>query len=379
MIPRIVYRWPLLALLGSLSATAGYGQTPDQVARIEQLVTASMSRSRIPAMSIAISLGDSIAWERGFGMADLENFVPATPGTVYRIASNAKPITALAVMQLVEQGRIDLDQPIVTYVPDYPRPQGAATVRQLLTHTGGVRHHRDDAEYHTTRDCPRLRDALPMFAADSLLHPPGERVTYSTYAYVLLGLAVERASGMSYIDYLKDHIFRPAGMLHSYADRVTDVVPGRAGGYGVTEAGELRNAKLVNTSCRMPGGGLLSTAGDMVRLLIATRRGNLVSSRTAQSMQSNQLPPEAMQRTLAGIVLPPGYVPTGLGYGWAIGTNARRDAIWHGGNQQGATSVIYYLPERRLGLAILSNLEEQGEELKTLADAIAAVMVDASR
>lgn len=353
--------------------------SPTQVQRVEQAIRVAMSRVRTPALSVAISLGDSVTFDRAFGMADVENFVPAKPSTVYRIASNAKPLTATAVMQLVERGRISLDAPIQRYVPGYPHKGQPVTVRQLLTHTSGVRHHRDDAEYHTTRECAALKEALEMFAADSLLHAPGAKVTYSTYGYVLLGLAVEGASGKSYADYLRNHVLRPAGMTQTQPDRVTDIVPNRAGGYGLTESGALRNAKLVNTSCRMPGGGLLSSAGDMARFLIAERNGTLVRRETAAMMQSNQVKPETIQRTLQGVALPPGYVPPGFGFGWAIGSNARRDAVWHGGNQQGATSVIYYLPEQRLGIAILTNLEEQGNALVELAETIAGIVAGGAR
>ncbi|HEX8693144.1 MAG TPA: serine hydrolase domain-containing protein [Longimicrobium sp.] len=350
-------------------------QLPEaQVTTIEQAITSTMSRLRIPGLSIAISRDGDIVYERAFGMTDLENSVPARTTTVYRIASNVKPITAAAVMQLVERGRIDLDAPIQMYVPDYPRKRRPITVRQLLTHTSGVRHHKDDAEYHTTRHCDQLKQALEMFGRDSLLHAPGEKVTYSTYGYVLLGLAVEGASGMRYIDYLREHIFRPAGMSRTRADEVTDIIPNRASGYGVTSAGALRNAKLVDTSCRMPGGGIVSSAGDMARFLAALSTGALLSRESVARMQTNQLSAGVMERTLAGVALPPGYRPPGFGFGWAIGTDARPDAVWHGGNQQGATSIIYWVPDARVGVAVLTNLENQGTELENLVESIAEIV-----
>ncbi len=348
--------------------------SPEQVTRIEQAVTAAMSRLHVPAVSVAITRGDHIVWQYGFGMADLENFVPAKDTTVYRIASVSKPITAAAVMQLAEKGKIGLDAPIQQYVPAFPRKPFPIAVRNLLTHTSGIRHWKDDEEFHTTRHCAELKEGLMMFQNDPLLQAPGEKFTYSTFGYVLLGLAVEQASGMRFIDYLRQNVFAPAGMRDTRQDTVTDIIPNRARGYGKTESGELRNARLVDTSCRLPGGGIVSTAPDMARFLIAMQSGALLKAQTVAEMVSNKVTAEQWERTLAGQPVPEGHTPPGIGLGWAIGTDACKAAIWHGGNQQGATSIIYLLAPEKLGIVILMNLEEQGDEIKKLADQVAGVL-----
>ena len=143
-------------------------------------------------------------------MADVENNVPAGAGTVYRLASISKPITATAVMQLVERGRVDLDAPVWKYVPAFPVKPWPVTVRQLLCHQSGVRHYRGD-EISSTRHYVDLTEPLKIFKDDPLLFEPGTRTSYTTYGYNLLGAVVEAASGMKFADYLEANIFRPAG------------------------------------------------------------------------------------------------------------------------------------------------------------------------
>ena len=152
---------------------------------------------RIPGMSIAIATRDGSIWSNGYGMADLENFVPAKASTVYRTASIAKPITAVAAMQLVESGALNLDAPIDTYVPSFPKKQWPITTRQLLGHLGGIRGYKDGAETYLTKHYWSLSEASMVFAEDPLLHEPGSKYFYSTFGYVLAGLAVEAAGKQS--------------------------------------------------------------------------------------------------------------------------------------------------------------------------------------
>jgi serine beta-lactamase-like protein LACTB, mitochondrial len=309
-------------------------------------------------------------------LTDLENNVQATNQAVYRIASVSKPITAVAVMQLVKKGKIDLDAPIQKYVPEFPKHSAPITVRQLLTHTSGIRHYKDDAEFNTTKHCKDLSEGTSFFLNDSLVHKPGEKITYSTYGFVLLGLAVEKASGMRFTDYLREHIFAPAGMASTREDLIYDIVHKRARGYAIEKATEdLKNPDLVDTSCRIPAGGLLSTAGDLARFLIALNSGLILDAQSRSAMFRNYVTEEQIRNTIAGQQVPPNYQFPGFGLGWAIHSPGRRDALWHGGNQQGATSMLYWVPAANLGLAMLTNLGEQGGAVTTLAEQIAKTMI----
>lgn len=363
----------LLAPLPLAAQRAG-PLTQNQIAGIEREVRAAMTSTKAPAISIAVTRDTSLVLLRTFGTADLENNVPASNRSVFRVASVSKPITAVAVMQLVEQGKLDLDAEIQRYVPEYPPQSKPITLRQLLLHTSGIRHYKDDAEFSTTFHCDSLIQGIAVFSKSALEHQPGEKITYSTYGFVLLGVAVERASGLRFTDYLRRFVFLPAGMRDTRQDVIFDIVPHRVRGYEKLENGEIRNPKLVDTSCRIPAGGLLSTAADLGRFLIALQNGKLMNAVRVDEMFRNYVTPDLIQRTVAGQQIPPGYEFPGFGLGWAISTPGRKGVLWHGGNQQGATSIIYYIPESRTGIAILMNLEAQGNEIVGLADGIAGVV-----
>ncbi len=153
-----------------------------------------------------------IVYEQGYGLADVENQVPATPESIYRLASISKMFTAVAAMQLVEQGKLDLAAPIQEYVPSFPqKDQGAVTAELLLKHQSGIRHYQGD-EVRSVVFYSRVGDALVIFQDDPLLFPPGEKFSYTTYGYNLLGTAIEGASGEDYVAYVTKHILEPCGI-----------------------------------------------------------------------------------------------------------------------------------------------------------------------
>ena len=341
---------------------------------VDAAVTAFIAKLKAPAVSVAVVDDGRIVLNRAWGTADLENAVPARPESVFRIASVSKPITAVAVMQLVEQGKIDLDAPITRYVPGYAHP---VPVRDLLRHTGGVRHYKNNAEFASTRRCETLAEGMEVFAKDPLEHPTGQGVTYSTYGFVLLGLAVEQASGLSFPEYVRKNIFEPAGMTRTRVDDLHAVIPGRVEGYARTEAGEIRHADLVDTSCRIPAGGFVSTAEDLAKFAAAVMDDRLLKPATREQMMRSQVSEATVAAALAklkaaGVEVPAGYKFPGLGFGWAVGTQSTPEAVNHGGNQQGATSMLYLLPEERRAVVVLTNLGAQGQAVTELAEQIAA-------
>lgn len=331
-------------------------------ARIDSAITALMARERIPGLSVAVVTDNRLTWERGYGFADLENFVPATAATVYRLASVSKPITAVAVMQLAERGKLDLDAPIQRYVPSFPKKRYPVTARALLSHLAGVRHYKGD-EFESTREYPSLTAALAMFKDDSLEHPPGARMTYTTHGYTLLGAAVEGAAGADYLDYLRANVFAPAGITAMRDDEVAALIPHRARGYARDSTGALRNAGLANTSYKIPGGGLVSTAGDVARFAAAAQDGRLVRPATFAQMTTSA-------RTSDGKDI-------GYGLGWSVGgiANAPPGAVWHTGAQQGTSSIVYMLSRERTAVVILTNLEGVGSALTATANDLARIVL----
>ena len=359
-----------VCLLNLLASTPAMAQGPaalpaDKTAKIEAAIMALMSSKHIPGLSIAIVSDNQFRWQSGYGMADLENSVPAKAATVYRIASVAKPLTAVAAMQLVEKGNLDLDAPIQKYVPTFPTKPWPITTRQLLGHLSGIRNYRGN-EAGSTLFYSSLTEALSIFKDDPLDFEPGTKYSYTTYGYTLLGTVIEGASGMSYVDYMRENVFKPAKMSHTQADNVFDIIPNRARGYHPKVYGKfdgnLRNANLIDSSYKIPAGGLVSTVEDLANFAIAVQNGVLIKKETFEQMSSPQ-------KTRDGKA-------TAYGLGWYIdGVGDRKGLVWHGGVQPGATSMLFILPKERFALVILTNLEGGGYlQLETLLNQIADIM-----
>ncbi|GLC24434.1 serine hydrolase domain-containing protein [Roseisolibacter agri] len=370
--------WIVATIVGmvTLAAVAAAQPGGPSAPQLDSLVRAAQQSIGAPGISVAVGVGGRIAYSGAFGSADVENAVPATAATVYRTASVAKPFTAAAVLRLAAQRKLELDRSIRAYVRELPATYDRVTLRDLLRHTGGVRHYRNDAEFVTTRHCDSLAQALAIFATDSLEHAPGEKITYSSYGYTLLGLAVERASGQRYVDVVRTTVFEPAGMRGTRLDDLA-VVPHRARGYRRAEGQPLANAPPLDASCRVPAGGFVATAEDLVRFAMALDAGTLLDARSVREMTRSHLTPDIIARTLAGLPVPPGYQPPGMGFGWAVEPDGR--AVYHGGNQPGFTSMLYHVPDRDLSVAVMTNLDGAGDALTELARRIAATYADPVR
>ena len=348
---------------------------PAAAAELDKAIEAGRAALKIPGASVAIAFRGQVAYSKAFGLADLEHQAAATPRTAFRTASIAKPVTATAVMQLVEQGRIDLDAPIQKYCPAFPEKPWPVTARLLLGHQAGVRHYQRQGESTGKQHYFTLQDSLALFKNDPLLHEPGTKYFYSTYGYSVLGCAIEGASGRTFEEYLRDHVLAPAGMSRTRLDRIYEIVPERARGYQLltaealkqlppalqsfAKAGEIYNADLHDTSMKVPGGGLLSTAEDMTRFMVALQTGTLLKPATLELMWTEG-------RTRDG-------APTAYGLGWGV-TPAQEGIrrLTHSGNQAGAASVIHVLPEIGLAYAIMTNLEDA--ELGPISRAVAQTL-----
>src|SRR5215470_5777928 len=218
--------------------------TADFSAQVDRAVVEELKKQQMPAVTVAIAKDGRIIYSKAFGMADLENNVPATTETLIRTGSLAKPITAAAAMTLVEAGKLNLDAPVQKYCPAFPQKQWPITTRELLSHTSGIRHYKGD-EADSTKHFNSMSDGFSIFAADPLLLEPGTKSSYSTYSYTVAGCVIEGASGQKYYDYLRDHILAPAGMTHTFVDDVYTIIPHRARGYQKM-SGQVKNAGLMD-------------------------------------------------------------------------------------------------------------------------------------
>lgn len=324
---------------------------------VERVISRLIDDQKIPGLSVAIATDNQLRFARGFGNADVENSVPATAETRYRTASIAKSMTAVVVMSLVEEGAIDLDAEVQTYCADYPPKQWTVTPRHLLGHLGGVRHYKNNAEALSTEHFFSLSEALSTFRDDPLLHEPGTKYLYTTFGYNLLGSVAEGASGSRFIKLLRERVFQPAGMTHTVVDDQYALISGRARGYVRPTAarlkglpaghglisGELYNAPLHDTSMKIPGGGLLSTAPDLVRFAIACSTCQLLGDDTCQQMWTRQ-------QTTSG-------EETNYGLGWRVAQRSGRKVVSHSGGQAGTSTMLVLVPETGTAVAMMCNLQ----------------------
>ena len=366
----------------ALSAIRLGAQSPqalpaDAIARIDAIVAAEMARQTIPGVSISVAFGNRPILTKAYGTADLEHGVPVGATTAFRTASVAKPLTATAVMGLVESGAVDLDAPVRTYCAAWPATHPPVTLRQVLGHLAGVRHYTKRGESAGKTHYFSLGDSLALFKDDPLLHEPGTKYAYSTYGFSLAGCAIEGASGQSYEAFMRERVFARAGMERTRVDRVYEVIPDRARGYqvltqpmfdslppsvrGFARVGAVYNADLHDTSMKVPGGGLVSTAEDLVRFGIALNTGALLKKASVEQMWTEQ-------KTTDG---------KGTGYGLGFGVFPAVDGVRrlsHSGNQAGAASFLVILPEVGATYAIMTNLEDA--ELGAISRGIAGTLRD---
>jgi CubicO group peptidase (beta-lactamase class C family) len=360
-----------LSALVLVGVPSGWAQTSSgeipraKLEAVEAAVSAEMSRQGIPGLSIAIGQGGQIRFTSGYGLADLENTVPAKAATVYRLASVSKPITATAVLQLVERGALDLDAPIQKYVSSFPEKPWPVTARMLLGHLGGVRHYRDD-EPTSTRPYGNATEALILFRDDPLVVEPNTRFLYSTYGYNLLGAAIEGVTGKPFIEALKEGVFGPAAMVTTRVDEVAPLIPNRAQGYIRLPSGEVRNSALADVSNKVPGGGLCSTAADVARFGMALGGGTLLKRETLAQMLTSQ-------KTRDGRL-------TSYGFGLNVAAPGRRKEAWHTGGQERVSTVLYLQPDSGLVVVLLTNLQHSSltDLARRVADLLTAETVVAN-
>jgi CubicO group peptidase (beta-lactamase class C family) len=350
----------LLVLLLPVAARAQQGTlSAEKIKQIEALIAAEMSKQSIAGLSVAVVTDNQLRWSAGYGFADLENFVPAKSATVYRLGSLSKPITAVAVMRLVEEGKLDLDAPVQKYCPAFPVKQWTITPRLILGHLSGIRHYKSDEEFNNTLYYGSIVEGLAMFKDDPLLFEPGTKYGYTTFGYSVLGCAVEGASGMKYGDYVRENVFKPAAMDRIRIDSVGDLILNRAQGYRRRADGTLRNSPLADNSYKVPGGGFVSTVEDLAKLAIAMQTGKLLKRETVEQMYTRQKLRDGKE--------------TNYGLGWSVAMVNGQRYVGHSGAQQRVSTILQTFPEKGVAVAIMVNVEDTG--LTPLANQIIDVLL----
>jgi len=336
----------------------------DKHVQIESAIAKFMSANSVPGVSVAVVENGEYEWSQGYGMSDLENFVPATSRTLYRLASISKPLTATAAMQLWERGKLDLDAPVQRYCPAFPQKEWPITTRQLLGHLGGIRHYRsdsqDDPEVGNTKHfSDGIAAGLKFFANDPLVAKPGTKFSYSTQGFTVAGCAIEGASGEKYVDFLRKNVFVPAGMTNTVADDRYAIIPFRTRFYHKDKSGKVLNADFLDSSYKIPGGGWLSSADDMARFEVAILGDKLIRRATRDVMWTPLKTADGSKNDYA--------------LGWGTGKELGVGDVGHGGGQQGTSTFIMLVPERRAGVVVLTNMD--GVDVSSLATELMKIIL----
>ena len=318
-----------------------------------------------PSVSVAVGIGGDLVWADARGYADIESQTLATADTVYAIGSVSKPLTAVLTALLWQDGLLDIDADVRSYVPSFPAKEHSITLRQLLSHQAGVRHYRFGwrpptfSESALDREFTSTEEGLSLFANDELLFAPDTDFNYSTFGYTLIAAAVEQVTGQSYVDALRKYVLEPLGMERTTLDQAGKIAGTRATDYvGTFSKKAVIKAPSTNSSYKWAGGGVASTPTDLVRF------GN--------AMLGNELLSEPVRTALfTPRTLPSGELnPQHYGLGWRIGGLFVTDEetseekiitlINHGGTRAGSTAILMIIPDHEIVVAMTSNTVGRG-------------------
>lgn len=276
-----------LLVVGSVFAVVAFAGAESPSEEADRILHGVLEDDALPSISVAVSRDGLLVYRRALGLADIEHQVEATPDTRYSIGSISKSLSAATALKLSEQGRLDLDAPVQDYCTTFPVKPQVITVRQLLSHTSGVRHYdyrRFEEDFLNKVHYDSLEGALTKFAADPLVAEPGTTSHYSSWGYVVVGCAIEGASGATYAEAIRSHLLQPVGMSRTGLDVVSEIIPDRARGYSRSDSGELSNAVIFDPSDRYPAGGLLGTPSDLVKSAGSLLGGGLLSEESLRQM-----------------------------------------------------------------------------------------------
>lgn len=334
---------------------ASFAQSALNADNAQAFLNEAVANGQCVGIAAGVMIDDSIHWQGQNGMADTEASVAYTPQTIGRTASIAKPMTSVAVFQLVEQGKLKLDDKVAEYLPEFKDgPKSAITVRHVLQHAAGFRGYSNSKERNNVVNYPSCSAAMQIFINDELLFPPGKGYSYTTYGYTVLGALIEKVSGASYEDYLRTNIWEPAGMVHTSAERFDAPTPGRANIYHQKKPGKIKAVEFSNHSDRIPGGGIQSTVEDLLHFGNAVLNGSLISAESLQQMTAD-----------SGLKTE----DNGYGMGWYIFADGSK-LFGHNGEQLGCSAFLLLVPGKKMAIAVMSNTSGAKKEVNRVMNGI---------
>jgi D-alanyl-D-alanine carboxypeptidase len=343
---RVAISATAVALLSGQALAQDAGRTaadrPRVVRTIDSLATAALRDGPIAGLSVAVVRGSDTLVMKGYGYADLEHDVAATAHTVYRIGSITKEFTAAAVMQLVEQGRIGLDDSLAKHLPDVPAAWRPVTIRQLLNHTSGIRSYTSAGpKWAAVRRLDMSPDSiLGLVRGDTLDFAPGTRWLYNNSGYMLLGLVIEKVSGRPYGEYVTERLFTPLGLSSTLYCESRPLIKHRADGYEPV-GNRFVNAEFLSMTHPFSAGALCSSVRDLVKWQRALAGGRVVSAASYGRMST----PDTVR----------GGRRLNYGFGLMADTLGSHRMVYHGGGINGFVSDAAHFAEDSLTVVVLSN------------------------
>ncbi|MEO0599309.1 MAG: serine hydrolase domain-containing protein, partial [Chloroflexota bacterium] len=322
-----------------------------------------LHKHSIPGLQVGIRQGNDVRYTLAHGKANLEHSVPVSDSTTFEIASVTKPMTAMVVLALVDEGRVDLDASIANYL-DIPKQWDAVTVRHCLAHQSGIPNYINDAYWSLTRKDKTHTEILDLVRNEALMYPPGARNHYDNTGYYLLGMLVEACTGQSYADAMQQYLCQPLNMTHTRANDYRAILPNRAQGYVLDEDSEtLLNKDFYSTSNTFSAGTMVSTAGDLLKWADALTIDSILSDATRPLLWTAHPSEAGNERD--------NHYSMGLGF--FIVDHPRGQFVGHNGMTEGYVSAFVHFRERDTTLALLCNRGGIGdchEILFTIADEV---------
>ena len=338
--PRLSLRMLNFVLAGVLFALADLLAVTVQADPIDDYVALQMRRQHVPGVSLAVVQHGRVVKQQAYGFADLEQKVPVTPDTVFEIGSITKQFVAAALMTLVEQGAIDLDQPASKYLSDLPSAWHEVTVRQLLTHTSGIPDFEEILGYGAYRTPTTAQQLIAVAAAKPMDFSPGTQWHYSNTGYYLLGLIIEKVSGVPYMSLIEHRILAPAGMTLTRSSVPTEIIAGRASGYAL-EDDRLVNRDAIQPTAVGAAGDLVSTTGDMIKWNVMLDERSVLKKESYAQLWANQALTDGSS--------------SGYGFGWFVSPLHGHRTQEHSGGTAGFSAEILRLPDDGVTVIVLTN------------------------
>lgn len=359
---RWIFLWLCLASVTISAQTKLSDESKGKTEKVDAFVRERMTSRHIPGLSLAVLRDGKIVLAKGYGLANLELSVPATEKTNYLIASITKTFTAVAVMMLVEEAKISLNEPISKHLSGLPGAWNPVTVRQLLNHTSGINdyvsHDKPPCEVGKHESDYATPDVLKEVACVPPDFAPGERWSYNNTGYHLLGMLIEKVSGKTYEQFLRERIFLPLGMNETRLINYSELVANRANGYS-WRGGAYRNARQMNPVVEFATGGLISTVLDMAKWDAALDGEKLLKRTDFKQMWTNAK-------------LNNGDIVSSYGLGFGLTPFRGRKRVGHTGGIPGFATALQHFLDDRVSVIILTNSDQENFLIGEMANEIAS-------